>query len=142
LYLHIHCGQDNQQMLAFWWYASTCRHLGIGGVKNEAEPLYQALKGAVTTYRLLKPFFTRGRFVGVDTYIHGHVLPEQEAAVFVLFNLGSTPVTRTVDVAAEELGISTLRSAHAKVELNDGRLSFTVEIAPLSPLIVEVNTHI
>ena len=37
LYLHIHCGQDNQQMLAFWWYASTCRHLGIGGVKDPAD---------------------------------------------------------------------------------------------------------
>ena len=44
LYLHIHCGQDNDRMLAFWWYASTCRHLGIGGVKDPASPLYQALK--------------------------------------------------------------------------------------------------
>lgn len=143
LYLHIHCGQDNDKMLAFWWYASTCRHLGIGGVKNPDEPLYQALKQAVTTYRRLKPFFTRSRFVGVDTYIHGHVLPEQEAAVFVLFNLGSMSVTRTVDVAADELGISALRSAaNAEVALSDGRLTFTAEVAPLSPLIVEVNTQI
>ena len=142
LYLHIHCGQDNQHMLAFWWYASTCRHLGIGGVKNEAEPLYQALKQAVATYRRLKPFFTRGRFIGVDTYTHGHALHEREAAIFVLFNLGSTPVTRTVDLAAEELGIRTLQSAtNAEVELDNGRISFTVKIAPLSPLIVEVNTQ-
>jgi hypothetical protein len=141
MYLHIHCGQDNQQMLTFWWYASTCRHLGIGGVKDEAEPLYQALKHAVATYRRLKPFFTRGRFIGVDTYIHGHALPEREAAIFVLFNLGSMPVTRTVDLAAEELGIRTLQStANAGAELNNGRISFTVAIAPLSPLIVEVNT--
>ena len=142
LYLHIHCGQDNAQMLAFWWYASTCRHLGIGGVKNAADPLYQALKQAVVTYRRLKPFFTRGRFIGVDTYTHGHALPEREAAIFVLFNLGSMPVTRTVDLAVEEWGIRTLQSTtNAEVDLNNGRLSFTVEIAPLSPLIVEVNTR-
>ena len=62
--------------------------------------------------------------------------------MFVLFNLGSTPITRSIDVAAAELGISALRSAaNAEVELNNGHLSFTVEIAPLSPLIVEVNTH-
>ena len=50
-------------------------------------------------------------------------------------------MTRTVDVAAEELGIPALRSAtNAEVDLDKGRVSFTVEIAPLSPLIVEVNT--
>ena len=31
LYLHINLKTDNANALAFWWYASTCRHLGIGG---------------------------------------------------------------------------------------------------------------
>jgi len=141
LYLHIHCGQDNDRMLAFWWYASTCRHLGIGGVKDPASPLYQALKRAVSTYRRLKPFFARGRFIGVKPLIHAHALPEQGAVVFVLFNLGSEPITHEVDIPASEVGVTALRSMrNAEVRLDKGRLRFTVEVPPLSPLLVEVNT--
>jgi len=141
LYLHIHCGQDNDRMLAFWWYASTCRHLGIGGVKDPATPLYQALKHAVATYRRLKPFFARGRFTGIEPLIHCHSLPEHGAAVFVLFNLGSEPVTRRVDIAASEIGITKLSTMrNAEVCLAGERLTFAVEIPPLSPLLVEVNT--
>jgi hypothetical protein len=141
LYLHIHCGQDNDRMLAFWWYASTCRHLGIGGVKDPASPLYQALKRAVAEYRRLKPFFTRGRFIGIAPLIHGHAVLDEGAAVFVLFNLGGEPITRAVDVPAAEVGVSAVRSArNAEVCLEAGRLRFTVEIPPLSPLLVEVNT--
>ena len=141
LYLHIHCGQDNDKMLAFWWYASTCRHLGIGGVKDPASPLYQALKRAVSTYRRLKPFFARGRFIGIDPLVHCHALPEQGAAVFAMFNLGSEPIVREIDIAANEIGVTTLRSMrNAEVRLDEGRLRFTVEVPPLSPLLVEVNT--
>ncbi|MCO6453260.1 MAG: hypothetical protein J5I90_20935 [Caldilineales bacterium] len=141
LYLHIHCGQDNDRMLAFWWYASTCRHLGIGGVKDPESLLYQALKQAVTTYRRLKPFFTRGRFIGVEPLVHGHALPEQGEAVFILFNLGSTPITRRVDIAASEVGVTAIHSMHnAEVRLEAGLLSFSVEVPALSPLLVEVNT--
>jgi len=129
-------------MLAFWWYASTCRHLGIGGVKDPASPLYQALKRAVSTYRRLKPFFARGRFIGIDPLIHCHALPEQGAAVFALFNLGSEPIVREIDIAANEIGVTALRSMrNAEVRLDEGRLRFTVEVPPLSPLLVEVNTY-
>lgn len=141
LYLHIHCGQDNEQMLAFWWYASTCRHLGIGGVKTPTEPLYQSLKAAVTAYRRLKPFFSRGRFIGAETFVHGHVLPERGAVVFTLFNLGSAPVHRSVSLSAADLGISSISSCTgAEVRLADGYLVFEVDVPPLSPLLVEVNT--
>ena len=29
-YLHISVKQENENALLFWWYASTCRHLGVG----------------------------------------------------------------------------------------------------------------
>lgn len=147
LYLHIHCGQDNPQMLAFWWYASTCRHLGIGGVKDADSTPYQALKGAMREYIRLKAFFTRGIFVGVDTFIHAHCLPDQQAAVFVLFNLGSEAVTREVnvpimDIGMDEIGVESVRNATgAEVVISDGRLRFTCEVAPLSPVVVEINTR-
>jgi len=142
LYLHIHCGQDNDRMLAFWWYASTCRHLGIGGVKDLANPLYRALKRAVAEYRRLKPFFARGRFIGIEPLVHGHALLEDGSVIFVLFNLGSEPVMREVSVSAAETGVSAIHSMrNAEVRLEEGRLRFTVEIPPLSPLLVEVNTN-
>src|SRR5258708_23688549 len=110
-------------MLAFWWYASTCRHLGIGGVKEPASALYQALKGAMATYRRLKPFFTRGRFVGLDRLAHGHVLKDRDAAVLVLFNLSSQPERRRIAVPLRALGISGIRSTHgADVRMVDGEL--------------------
>ncbi len=141
LYLHIHCGQDNENMLAFWWYASTCRHLGIGGVKDPASPLYRALKQAMATYRRLKPFFARGRFVGIEPRIHCHSLPHQNACVFVLFNLGSQTSTYRVDVPLSYIGIVSVSSAlSADVHLAEGRLSFVAEVAALSPLVIEINT--
>jgi hypothetical protein len=141
LYLHIHCGQDNLQMLAFWWYASTVRHLGIGGVKDPAAPLYQALKAAMADYRRLKPFFTRGSFIGVDQFAHAHVLPERDAAVIVLFNLTGQPVTRRIDIPVERLGLSDVRSAQgAAARVEDGHLRFDATVPALSPLLVELNT--
>ena len=141
LYLHIHCGQDNDRMLAFWWYASTCRHLGIGGVKDPSSPLYRALKEAVATYRRLKPFFTRGQFVGIEPTVHCHVLPEEQAAVFVLFNLGSEPAMQEVCVPLGDISLCAVHFARgAEVRVEATRLRFEVEIPPLSPWLVEINT--
>ena len=141
LYLHINCGHDNDRMLAFWWYASTCRHLGIGGVKDPASPLYRALKQAMVTYRRLKPFFARGRFVGAEPMVHAHSLPDRNGCVFVLFNLSSQPVTRHVSVALSDLGISgKTESRQAAVKVSEGQLTFSADVPALSPLIVEINT--
>lgn len=142
LYLHIHCGQDNEQMLAFWWYASTCRHLGIGGVKDPDSALYQALKRAMATYRRLKPFFARGRFVGLDRFMHAHTLAEREAAVLVLFNLSGQPAEREVDVPLGALGLEQVRSVHgATVQVEGAQLRLRARVPPLSPLVVELNTQ-
>ena len=141
LYLHINCGKDNEQMLAFWWYASTCRHLGIGGVQDPASPLYRALKQAMVTYRRLKPFFASGRFVGVEPMVHAHSLPDRNACVFVLFNLSGQPVTRHVSVAMDALGVAgEIESRQAAVQVSEGLLTFSANVPALSPLVVEVNT--
>ena len=96
----------------------------------------------MTDYRRLKPFFTRGRFVGVDTFAHGHALPEREAAVFVLFNLTGQPVTRTIDIAVERLGLSGVRSAQgATARVEGGRLRFQATVPAPSPLLIELNTN-
>jgi hypothetical protein len=141
LYLHIHCGQDNERMLAFWWYASTCRHLGIGGVRDAASPLYQALKGAMVTYRRLKPFFARGRFVGLDRFAHAHVLPERNAAVIALFNLNGETVERRLELPLERLGLENVQSVRgAEVQMGPAGPRLTARLPALSPLVVEINT--
>ncbi len=73
LYLHINSAHDSPALLAFWWYVSCCRHLGIGGLA-EGDEQWPRLVEAMGRYRELQPWFARGRFVGIDRFTHLHVL--------------------------------------------------------------------
>jgi hypothetical protein len=129
-------------MLAFWWYASTCRHLGIGGVSDPAHPIYRALKSAVTTYHRLKRFYTQGEFIGIDLFAHAHVLKDSQAAVVNLFNLTSKPIKRTIRFSPEKLGLDAIASVScggAAAESTGDGSEFVFEIPPMSPLLVEIN---
>ncbi|MEN6454389.1 MAG: hypothetical protein ABFD10_09025, partial [Prolixibacteraceae bacterium] len=103
LYDHINLKTDNANALVFWWTASTCRYLGIGGrfgvkasppsvevqfahlgigEKNSPPPeIWQAQKKAMQTYLRLKPFFVRGDFYGIDELTHIHTLSSQNSSV-------------------------------------------------------------
>jgi hypothetical protein len=85
LYLHIDLRTDNMNCIVFWWYASTCRHLGIGGT-HEKDFVSRAQIDAMKTYRRFERFFKRGMFLGVGEDIHLHVLPEENAFVLNIFN--------------------------------------------------------
>jgi hypothetical protein len=141
LYLHIHEGRDSPTMLAFWWYASTCRHLGIGGVSDPDTELYQALKNAVTTYRRLKRYFSQGEFIGIDLSTHAHVLRDENAAVAVLFNLTNEPIVRDVELSASTLGLGGISAVTgaALVRSDKSGASLRAEIPALSPLLIEIN---
>jgi hypothetical protein len=59
LYLHIDLRHDNTGALAFWWYASTCRHLGVGGKRPAPEVWTIHQQALRRSFRpLLKPTFT------------------------------------------------------------------------------------
>ena len=104
LYLHIDLRKDNAQCLMFWWNASTCRHLGIGG--THADPHVQrAQKEAMATYRRLETFFKAGTFYGLDEMVHVHVHPTEAAAVINCFNLEDHAVNRRVEVHPGKLGL-------------------------------------
>ena len=105
LYLHINLTFNNDHAVAFWWYASTCRHLGIGGLKP-GDAIWDSHVKAMQTYMQLKPHFARGRFVGIDRMLHGHMLDDEKSAVFVAFNLGSRDESFTRSFPIEALGIS------------------------------------
>jgi hypothetical protein len=89
-YLHVDLRGDNEHALVLWWYASTCRHLGIGG--THPNPLIADLQmREMKRYRKWARFFQHGDFYGVDEQIHLHVLPEENAFVAAVFNLSNEP---------------------------------------------------
>jgi hypothetical protein len=88
----------------FWWNASTCRHLGIGG--THADPRVQrAQKEAMATYRRLETFFKAGTFYGLDEMVHVHVHPTEPAAVINCFNLEDHAVNRRIELPLGKLGL-------------------------------------
>jgi hypothetical protein len=104
LYLHIDLRTDNPQCLMFWWNASTCRHLGIGG--THIDPVVRkAQRDAMATYRTLDTFFKAGKFYGLGETVHVHVHPSRPAAVINVFNLENQPATRHIEFAPAQIGL-------------------------------------
>ncbi|HXW79339.1 MAG TPA: hypothetical protein VEJ84_07555, partial [Acidimicrobiales bacterium] len=146
LYLHINSAHDSPTMLAFWWYASCCRHLGIGGLA-EGDEQWPRLVDAMGTYRRLQPWFANGRFVGLDRLTHLHVLEDRRSAVLTAFNLGGEEVQRPVTVDISVLGIEAVpdvdvtshpSSAVVRSRAAHGSLALDLAIPPLSPVVVEL----
>jgi len=104
VYLHIDLRDDNQHCLGLWWYASTCRHLGIGGTHPNPR-IIEAQQQAMQTYRRLDRFYKRGEFHGLGEEIHLHVLPGENALVANLFNLSDASRVVEASVAVDQLGI-------------------------------------
>ena len=154
LYLHINIGQksgllesgnpvgpDNERMLAFWWYASTVRHLGIGGVSDPDSVLYKKLKSAMKTYMQLQDFYKRGVFYGIDELTHVHVLPDRNQAVINFFNLSGKPVEKSITMTPGDFGLRSIDAITGVRGLKkEGASSrFTVRLEPLSPSLARVN---
>lgn len=104
LYIHIDLRTDNSNALVFWWNASTCRHLGIGG--THPDPAVVSMqREAVRQYRRLKSHFTHGAFYGIDELTHVHVNANATSAVIDCFNLKDHPETRAVRFSPEAYGL-------------------------------------
>jgi hypothetical protein len=131
IYLHIDLRKDNLQAVVFWWYASTCRHLGIGGTcPNPA--VVEAQKGAMKRYRELDRFYKRGEFFGLNEEVHLHVLPEEKAFVVNLFNLSDQPRTISGSIALDKIGLNSTHhyegsSAWGRVEGGELKVSLPME---------------
>ncbi len=103
LYLHVNLKKDNEQALVFWWYASVCRHLGLGG--KPPAPVWEAEKRAMKTYLSLKPFYTRGDFYGLEETVIAHTLPKERASVVNVFNLDDAPARKSLRFRPDEIGL-------------------------------------
>ena len=138
LCLHINMENDNDRCLAFWWYASTVRHLGIGG-GNGSEARHQAYKRALPEYKSLKDLYAGGEFCALDELTHIHVLPDQGRCVINAFNLTDAAVSREVEVRLSDLGLLEDVSVEgAPHEMIGGKLALKLDIPPFSPLIVKL----
>lgn len=104
IYLHVGLNSDNANALVFWWYASICRHLGVGG-KHPDPTVWEAQKKAMQTYLPLKRFYTQGEFYGIDEMVHVHTLPDLGRSVINAFNIDEKPVQRQVSFRLAEIGL-------------------------------------
>ncbi|MCE5322072.1 hypothetical protein LLG46_02015 [bacterium] len=138
LYLHINMDKDNDNCLAFWWYASTIRHLGIGGGKDNPAR-FEAYKQAMMQYKELKDLYCRGRFFGIDELTHIHLLAESGRCVVNSFNLTDTHVSRKVALRLSDLGLyEDVAVDGSAYELVGDKLILDLQIPPFSPIIVKV----
>ena len=101
-YLHVNLRGDNTDAIVLWWYASTCRHLGIGGTAKDPA-VVAAQKAAMKRYRAAADLYKRGEFFGLSEEIHVHVLGNRVAVN--AFNL--TDQARTIEgsIRLAELGL-------------------------------------
>ncbi len=149
LYDHITMEYDNDQCLSFWWYASTVRHLGIGGKKglNSTQdniPRWNAYKKAVARYLENREFFTRGAFVGLDEMNHVHLHPEEHQAAIVSFNLTVNPVHRKIPLSPKDWGFPENEQLHTDTGLiqRDGEdWTLAMDIPPMSPMVAIVSCN-
>jgi hypothetical protein len=103
LYLHVNLKQENEHALVFWWYASNCRHLGMGGKPGPAA--WEAVKQAMRTYLPLKRFYVQGDFYGIEEMVHAHTLADLRESVLNVFNLEETPVQKTIRFRPQDIGL-------------------------------------
>jgi hypothetical protein len=148
LYDHITAEKDNDACLAFWWHASTVRHLGIGGKKGlssaqENPTRWAAYTQAMARYRRLHEWFTRGRFVGIDELTHLHVLPGNPGGVLVAFNLEERPVERQLVLKSGDLGLSADRASSMKIDgcgsvWDNDQLKLSLSLPARAPVVIEI----
>ncbi len=105
-YLHVNLRGDNTDAIVLWWYASTCRHLGIGGTAKDPA-VVAAQKAAMKRYRGAEALYKRGEFYGLSEEIHVHVLGNRLAVN--VFNLDDKPRTIEGRVRLAELGLEPVR---------------------------------
>jgi hypothetical protein len=130
LYLHVNLKQDNENALLFWWYASTCRHLGVGGKPGLA--VWAADRRAMRTYLSQKRFYTQGEFYGLDETVHAHTLPNLRESVLNVFNLENRPVQKRIRFCAADIGLPAgpLRLEGAALRQDGDQYAFDVSLPP------------
>jgi len=138
VYLHIDLRRGNGNCLMFWWFASTCRHLGFGGTHGNPETERKILD-ACAVYDRYRRFFSRGDFFGLGEDCHCHTLAEERKTLVNIFNLTLYDTEKTVTVCPEDTGLGPGRPA--TVSLSLGPLShalFEIDCKDETPVVTRI----
>jgi hypothetical protein len=142
IYLHIDLRKDNENCVVLWYYASTCRHLGIGG--THADPkVVQSQKEAMQLYKKLVRFYKRGDFYGINEEIHIHSLPDENACVINLFNLSNESRIITGQISLADLNIeqsANHTTSSPWVTITNGVLYVSLTMPPWSAEVASVSS--
>lgn len=142
IYLHIDLRDDNEHCLVLWWYASTCRHLGIGGTHSN-QRVVEAQKLAMKKYRKLERFYKEGEFYGMHEEAHLHVLPDENAFVVNLFNLSNESRVISGSISSEEIGIDRdrwyINPKRGRFDRKNGTFSIGRRMPPWSAETIEMH---
>jgi hypothetical protein len=144
IYLHIDLRKDNEYCVMLWWFASTARHLGIGGTHKDIKTV-EAHKTAMKYYRQFDRFFKRGDFYGITEEIHLHVLPAEKAFTINMFNLSDKPRTITGKFDLKKAGLEngrTFISSASWAKVDKGMLEVRLEMPPWSAEVTDVQSEI
>jgi hypothetical protein len=98
---------DNTDAIVLWWYASTCRHLGIGGTAKDPA-VVAAQKAAMKRYRAVEDLYKRGEFFGIREEIHVHALGRW--VTVNVFNLHDRARTIEGSIGLAEIGLDPARA--------------------------------
>jgi hypothetical protein len=141
VYLHIDLRDDNEHCLVLWWYASTCRHLGIGGT-HPVPAVAAAQVQAMRRYRELDRFYKRGGFYGAGEEIHVHALPAENAFVVNLFNLSAAERVVEGSIGVASMGLDADRWYAApkggSFDAKAGTFRVSRRMPPWSAVVLEV----
>ena len=140
LYLHINLNKDNESCVVLWWFASTCRHLGIGGTSPKPA-VVEAQKQAMKRYRQWDRFFKRGDFYGINEEVHLHALPKENAFVVNLFNLSNQAREIGGSIALKKMGLDPAKQYHATSDwgrVENGQFRVQRAMPPWSAEVAEV----
>jgi hypothetical protein len=134
IYLHIDLRKDNEYCVMLWWFASTARHLGIGGTNKDFNTV-EAQKSAMKYYKEFERFYKRGEFYGINEEVHLHVLKEENAFMINMFNLSDKPRTITGKLNLNITGLDpalAFTSSKSWAKVDDGLLEVSMEMRPWS----------
>jgi len=132
LYLHVNTGMDNENSLILWWFASTTRHLGIGG--DSPDPgIIENHHRDMKRYIELEDFYKRGDFYGINEEIHVHTRAKRQECVINIFNLSDSTGVTGGSVALEEIGLDPGKKYSTDqdwIKISKGRLTVSKEMKP------------
>jgi hypothetical protein len=139
IYLHVGLKPDNENAIVFWWFASTCRHLGMGG-KSANRAVWTAHKSAMRTYLPLKRFYTQGTFYGIEEMVHAHTLPELRESALNVFNLDDKPIEKEVRFRLADIGLpaGAIQVEGASFTLKGDEITMKLPIAARGHQLVKV----